>query len=363
MDVCGAKGGANRNYCKCEEVRCLLDSRARLFLSKALLKGAVAGLLVLLVGHPPTAKARGKSLSITIENDILTGMDQYYTAGNSITWYGERRRRIGIADRVVAYLPGFPQGGDRRLAVGIGHKLFTPKDIKDKNPPPDDHPYAGWAYLSSSLIVEKGWRLSIADISVGAVGPSASGSKIQKRVHLRFTGADKPRGWEHQLHDELGMVGRYTDRYRARLNFASGWGPNWNLDIIPGWSLWAGNVYTAAESEIILRLGRGLPDDYGGPIFHPVTNAESFFSPRRGGWYLYARLVRRLVERNIFLDGNTFEDSRSTEKERYVNQLYAGVAFHNEDMQLSATYSLPEYRFVAQQEDDSFVALQAVWAF
>ncbi|MCG5548809.1 lipid A deacylase LpxR family protein [Halorhodospira halochloris] len=323
----------------------------------------LCAVLITTIASAGLATAGNSSISITHENDMFTGRDHYYTAGSSITWYGQRRRHIGIADQIAAALPAFPSAGNRRLALSIGHKMYTAEDIEEDNPPKDDRPYAGWAYLSSSLIVESGWRQSIADISVGVVGPAAQGHEVQRAVHDQLDTSPEPQGWDHQLRDEAGVVGRYTDRYRARLMFGSGRGVHWGLDVIPGWTLWAGNVYTAAEVELIVRFGAGLPDDYGGPIYHPVTNPESFFRPNRGGWYVYARGVRRLVEHNIFLDGNTVRDSRETEKERYVNQLYAGIAFHGPRMRVSATYSMPEHEFVAQQENDPYWAMQASWAF
>lgn len=323
---------------------------------------AVFCTLLVQIIHADLAQADNSSIAITHENDMFTMRDQYYTAGFSITWYGQRRRDIGIADHIAAVLPAFPRSGNRRLAVGVGQKIFTAKRITVDNPPEDDRPYAAWAYLSSTLIVESGWRQSIADISIGVVGPAAKGSEVQQAVH-ESTGSSEPQGWDHQLHDEMGVVGRYTDRYRGRLAFGSGWGPRWALDIIPGWSLWAGNVYTAVEGEMIMRFGRGLPDDYGGPIFHPVTNPESFFRSNRGGWYVHARLVRRIVEHNIFLDGNTLAASREVDKERYVNQFYAGFAVYNADMKFSATYSMPDHEFTTQEQNDPYVALQVTWAF
>ncbi len=312
----------------------------------------------LLFGTAGTAEA--DSIAVTHENDTFAGRDQYYTAGQSVTWYGRARDRHGWADRLAGGLPFFPKKGTRRLMGGVGQKLFTPEDITEENPSEDDRPYAGWLYVTASLVVESGWRQSIADLTVGTVGPSAGGHYLQSDVHARLDGADQPNGWETQLHDEVGVVVRYTDRYRGRLHFGRG---GWAMDIIPGWSLWAGNVYTAAEAEFILRIGPNLPMDHGGPIFHPVTAPETYFRPAGGGWYLHARGVRRAIAHNLFLDGNTFRESRSVEKKPYVSQLYLGIAFHWERIRLSYTHSWLTHEFETQRRDDPYGAIQLAFSF
>lgn len=314
------------------------------------------GMVVLGAAGPSEAG----SLAFTFENDVFAGRDQYYTAGYSATWYGRARRDYGFADRLAGVLPFFPEGGTRRLMGGVGQKLFTPEDVTEEDPPEDDRPYAGWLYLTTSLVVESGWRQSVANLTVGAVGPSAGAHALQQSVHKRIDGSNEPEGWDTQLHDEVGVVVRYTDRYRGRLHFGRS---GWAMDLIPGWSLWAGNVYTAAEAEFILRIGPNLPMDHGGPVFHPVTAPETYFRPAGGGWYLHARGVRRLVGHNIFLDGNTIRDSRSVEKERYVNQVYLGIAFHWERARLSYTHSTLTREFETQERYDPYGALQFAWSF
>ncbi len=64
------------------------------------------------------------------------------------------------------------------------------------------------------------------------------------------------------------------------------------------------------------------------------------------GYYVYVAAQGRAVGRNIFLDGNTFEDSRSVDKKPLVGDLSAGVAmFWSDDFRLdaSATYRSKEF--------------------
>ena len=82
----------------------------------------------------------------------------------------------------------------------------------------------------------------------------------------------------------------------------------------------------------------------------PSTSGTSYFNPDAMtspfGYYFYVAAQGRAVGRNIFLDGNTFEDSRSVDKKNLVGDLSAGVAlFWANDfrMDASATYRTKEF--------------------
>src|SRR3546814_12873912 len=88
-----------------------------------------------------------------------------------------------------------------------------------------------------------------------------------------------------------------------------------------------GNVYTYGAGGVTLRLGEDLPSDYGPPRLRPALPGSDYFRPSDWfGWYLFVGAEGRLMVRNIFLDGNTFEDSHSADKYPLVFDLQAGIA-------------------------------------
>ena len=108
----------------------------------------------------------------------------------------------------------------------------------------------------------------------GIVGPWALGRQVQNSVHGLF-GFHTVRGWSHQLGNEFGFTASWERKWR--FNHALGNGYSW--EIIPDVGITAGNVFT------------------------------------RG----------RAVAWNIFLDGNTFQNSRSVVKEPVVADLIIGA--------------------------------------
>src|SRR3546814_4428144 len=102
---------------------------------------------------------------------------------------------------------------------------------------------------------------------------------------------------------------------------------NLGVDLTPHIGGALGNVYTYGAGGVTLRLGEDLPSDYGPPRLRPALPGSDYFRPSDWfGWYLFVGAEGRLMVRNIFLDGNTFEDSHSVDKYPLVFDLQAGIA-------------------------------------
>jgi hypothetical protein len=186
--------------------------------------------------------------------------------------------------------------------------MYTPKDISLRNPPLDDQPYAGWLYGSAGLTAETGKRLDQLELTVGMVGPASLAEETQKRVH-EIVSSDEPQGWDTQLRNEPGFILTYQRSWRSVVSKSILGVP---FDMTPHAGGALGNVFTYANAGIMLRFGRRLPLDYGPPRIQPSLPGSGFLVPHDGfGWYLFAGIDGRAVARNIFLDGNTFRDSRS----------------------------------------------------
>ncbi len=75
------------------------------------------------------------------------------------------------------------------------------------------------------------------------------------------------------------------------------------------------------------------------------------------GWYLFAGVEGRAIAHNIFLDGNTFRDSRSVDKKPLVGDLQFGLVLDWSDIRFSYTHILRTREFRTQEKFDGFGAL------
>lgn len=271
------------------------------------------------------------TFSLVVENDIYQS-DKYYTNGVRAAWLTSSELVPLWVIKAAEYLPFFPAGSTLRGNFAVGQNMYTSEDISDYPPPSDERPYAGWLYGSVGLIAETGSRLDQLEFTFGIVGPGSLAEETQKAVHDTI-GSPEPKGWDYQLKNEPGFVITYQRSWRSYVDTSLLGIP---FDITPNAGFAFGNVYTYASTGAVLRIGKNLPMDYGPPRIEPSLPGSGFFRRQdKLGWYLFAGIEGRLVGRNIFLDGNTFAESRSVEKEPLVGDIQFGIAVTKDGWRLS----------------------------
>ncbi|MEQ9639100.1 MAG: lipid A deacylase LpxR family protein [Alphaproteobacteria bacterium] len=292
--------------------------------------------------------------TFVLENDLFTGRDDDYTNGIQIGYLsGADLVPIWVHD-AAALLPFYNVKTTVRSTVTIGQAMYTPADIRLKDPPRDDRPYAGWLYTSIGLIAEDGDQLDQLQLSVGVVGPLSGAEQAQKFVH-KVINSPRPSGWSKQLHNEPGVILTYQHSDRA---FVSGEVVGFAFDATPHFGGAVGNVMTYANAGVTLRLGYHLPDDYGPPRIQPSLPGNGYFEATDDvGWYLFAGFDARLVARNIFLDGNTFGSSRSVDKRLVVGDAQVGAAITWRRFRLAYTHVFRTKEFGDEDTPDAFGAL------
>jgi hypothetical protein len=301
--------------------------------------------------EPAPDDARG-TFAFTLENDLFSGTDRYYTSGFQFTWrsstYDPPTWLEFLTDRRSLL---FPAGGTPRWGLAFGQNIFTPDDTLARNPNPRDRPYAGWLYGSVSLISYTATQYGSVELQLGAVGPAALGEQTQNNVH-DFMNIDRAYGWAYQLKDEPGanLILSRQWRYNAPTGFR-----NVSVGVVPSLTGSLGNVQTYASAGLMLRFGNKLDADFGPPRTRPSIGGSMFFEPDGGwGWYGFGSVEGRAVARDIFLDGNTWRDSRSVEREDFVGDASIGLVVMMPRARLTGTYTFRSREFTTQGESAQF---------
>lgn len=312
------------------------------------LRGCTVG-AVLLVGWivlpadlpaAATAPDNAWTCGFGLDNDLFAGTDRHYTNG----W-----RLSCLSDTI-----------DGRIGGAIGQSIFTPRDITRATPSPQDRPYAGWLYARVTLVAEHPHLVDRFDLDLGVVGPASLARETQDLVH-RVIGSDRPRGWSHQLRNEPGVV----------LSYQRAW-PKWvdvplgplRLDLAPfvGGSL--GNVFTDAGIGATVRFGYNLPESFGPSLFRAGGRDMIWFQPPTGfGIHAFATAEGRAVLRNIFLDGNTFEDSPSVSKKPLVGDVQVGLAVNYGWLTVAFGQNVRTPEFRGQRKNDGFGSVSIAFRF
>ncbi|MBE0568158.1 MAG: lipid A deacylase LpxR family protein [Deltaproteobacteria bacterium] len=301
------------------------------------------------------------TLSVVLENDMFYDIDRHYTNGLMLVWVPDGDASTPEWVTMLARLmPWFPEPGGIRHGYAFGQSMFTPSDTKIADPSLRDRPYAGWLYGTIGLGVESGRQLDQFGMTFGVVGPASLAGQTQKFAH-KVLSANEPQGWDTQLGNEPGIVATYQRSWRRGAT-SSLFGTR--LDFTPHLGAALGNVFTYCNAGVTMRYGRRLPGDFGPPRIQPGLPVSGELSPVSGfGWHLFAGIEGRAVAHNIFLDGNTFRDSRSVDKKHLVGDLLFGVVLDWSDLRLGYTHVLRTREFQTQESKDNFGSFSLSFGF
>ncbi len=314
------------------------------------------------------------AFSLYIENDSFVGTDRYYTSGVKLGWSSPDLEKFSDSPyakpflRLFDALPYINQTDyQKNLLFTLGQNIYTPVDTQSRVLIPDDRPYAGWLYLGLGVVWKTAKVRNTLALNVGVVGSWSYAQKTQSRVH-DLLGDERAKGWDNQLHNELGALlvysrdWRWPERIRRK-------GLNWEL--LPHAGLAVGNVRSYADFGGELRVGFNLPDDFGTATIDPasststpVEGSESGLSAGAGnGLYFFGRADGRFVAHNIFLDGNTFGNSHSVDRKWLVADLSVGVAANrgNTKFAYALVYRTEEFR--GQKHPQIFGTVSVNFAF
>ncbi len=303
---------------------------------------------------PAVAEEDRGTFSILIENDRMVNTDRHYTHGTRLSWLSSADDVPDWARDVAGHVPLFAKKRSLRIGYGLGQSIFTPEDTSSRALIPTDRPYAGWLYVSFSLVADTGRRLDSFELDLGIVGPAALGQDVQNNFH-DLIGVGRSNGWGHQLDNEPGLVLYYERKWRKLKEFSAyGLG----VDVTPHLGGSIGNVFTYLAGGLAIRFGQDLPSDYGPPRIRPSLPGSSFFVPQDGfGWYVFAGAEGRLIARNIFLDGNTFSDSHDVSKRIPVGDFQIGLAFTFDFLRITYSQVFRTREFRGQSQADQFGAI------
>ncbi len=302
------------------------------------------------------------------ENDIFANTDRYYTNGAKLIWISGDLGEFIEDKRLPAWSAGaiesvpLPKKAVKNIALSLGQKIFTPKDIEKEELIEDDRPYAGYTYFGIGFHSKTRKRLDSLELDIGIVGPESYARDIQETVH-EWINTDEPKGWNNQLKNEPALVVAYEIKYRLWETDSGDWA---EFDVIPHIGAALGNVYTYANAGAEIRWGYNLPLDFGTGLFRPAGDSSLAAADAKSppfGFHVFVGVDGRAVLQNIFLDGNTFTDSHEVDKKPFVADIMAGASLNIKNFRLTYTHVYCTKEFDDQDEAQIFGSISLSYIF
>lgn len=135
--------------------------------------------LIFLTLLSPVALASTKStVSFTLDNDGIFGVDQDYTNGIFFSYATEKLKKE--SEWKWFSLENADQSNIDKIEVVLGHKMWTPSDIEADYPLANDRPYAGYLHTEINYLSLTADQAVRYNFTIGATGESSLSEKRRK---------------------------------------------------------------------------------------------------------------------------------------------------------------------------------------
>lgn len=331
------------------------------------------GLLIiatlLAVGLSPQADAAetGGAVTLTLENDVLTGSDDAYTNGFGATWvsndlegYDGRSfvRRWGQAWDILPFVGD--EGYTTYASWTLGQEMHTPDDITLSEPPLSDQPYAGVLYVDSVLYARSERWTHAWDLKLGVTGHASGAGSTQREVHEAI-GADEPMGWHTQLPEEPVINIGYTAAHLWKEGDV-GQTAKWRL--VPVGHVGLGTYFTGVGLGMYGEVGLNLADALGGTSLREgLTAASTVGAAPVDRWSVsfFGGIGGHAVAHYLPLDGTVFHDSRSVDTRPFVGSATVGASLRRGRFAVSLSTTNSTKAFDGQDKGAEFANLSVSW--
>ncbi|XOZ32421.1 lipid A deacylase LpxR family protein [Halomonadaceae bacterium KBTZ08] len=322
----------------------------------------ILGLLLMMV----SSHAMGTgTLSVSWDNDLLTGEDKGYTNGLRISYLeeaAEQQTDCGLClsrrgrDH-LELLPGI--GGAQRhhaLAWSLRQLMITPQAIEAQQPQYNDIPYTGYLTGQVTLWSWTGRSITGYGLSAGVVGPESMAEEAQKGVHS-LTGSTDPKGWDNQLGTDWTGGLQIQHAHRA---FQAG-GQN-ELQHQISWlaSARANSFVSNAQFGTGWRFGENLPSnfisDYA--VLSSSVGMPGILNAPGPGWSVFAGIMGEWVPYS-YLEAHS--GRYQYDQEPVIGHAGIGASWHTQDVHVSVSLRTTTSQDATNKEPLSFGTVSLVW--
>lgn len=272
-------------------------------------------IIIVLLLFTPLSYANDEPLdffSFTFENDYFTTDDGLYSNGLILSWgYNELGSlEIDTLPPWIAYLAQksyltSEPNKNYSVTYRFAHLLQTAINARTKELVPEDAPYVGLLAWNGQLSAYDEFSSDQLSLTLGLVGPLAGGEFVQTKVHQAIA-SKPPKGWDNQINNEL-VFRLQAQRLWRVYDHSLGLG---EFDLITGLNGGFGNLRSDIGAGIGLRWGSALADSFSSASAFPIQKINSV-NAGAYGWYFFVNTSAFYVANDIFINGNTFQDSHS----------------------------------------------------
>ncbi len=256
-------------------------------------------ILPLILFAPFVWSSTQSTLSLKVDNDGVYGMDREYTSGLFLSYTSRPITPYWFAKPFSLSIWG--ASSIDKWEVMIGHKMWTPSDIEQYTPAPNERPYAGFLHSEFNYISLHPQQAQRFNLTIGTTGDSALSEQAQKIVHS-ITKSGDPNGWDYQIDDKVaGSIG-----YLSHFNlYRTAYDPHYAWELSAIGEVNVGNFRSDISSGMMLRWGSDLAANFGSAQIDSETPFRAgMIGASRSAWFVFAGLEARYRFNDLTIEGD-----------------------------------------------------------
>ncbi len=302
--------------------------------------------LVTLALIAPAALASTKStVSFTLDNDGVFGVDQDYTNGIFLSYTTAQLRKK--SEWRWLSLNNSASSNVDKIELLLGHKMWTPSEIEADYPLINDRPYAGYLHTEINYLSLTSDKAVRYNFTIGATGESSLSGRAQSLVHS-ITGSSDPQGWDYQVDDYLAVSLGY--RLFNKLIRSEGNSTQWEITNVN--DINAGNFRSDVSQGVMFRWGTNLGSSVGAAnISVESPFSASMLADDTTSWFVFAGVEGQYRFNDITLEGDRSgipgpSDAYDVTLQPWQSTAVAGATWYNQHYGASLTFTVktPEYK-------------------
>ncbi|MCS0290457.1 lipid A deacylase LpxR family protein [Vibrio alginolyticus] len=319
--------------------------------------------LIILTLLSPVAIASTKStVSFTIDNDGIFGVDQDYTNGVFLSYATDQLTQesqwkwLSLANSEHANID--------KIELVLGHKMWTPSDIEADYPLINDRLYAGYLHTEINYLSLTSDKAVRYNFTIGTTGESSLSEKAQEIVH-GITGSTDPQGWDYQIEDKVAFSLGY--RVFNKLMRSEEQKTQWEITNIN--DINAGNFRSDVSQGVMFRWGTNLANSIGAAnISVESPFSASMIAQNTSSWFLFTGFEGRYRFNDMTIEGDRPgipEPSAPYDitLQNWQASAVAGVSWYNQNYGASITFTIKTPDYEEAQTDVYGTGSFSVFAF
>ncbi|MBS9807350.1 lipid A deacylase LpxR family protein [Vibrio alginolyticus] len=320
-------------------------------------------LIIILTLLSPVAIASTKStVSFTIDNDGIFGVDQDYTNGVFLSYATDQL--IQESQWKWLSLANSEHANIDKIELVLGHKMWTPSDIEADYPLINDRPYAGYLHTEINYLSLTSDKAVRYNFTIGTTGESSLSEKAQEIVH-GITGSTDPQGWDYQIEDKVAFSLGY--RVFNKLMRSEEQKTQWEITNIN--DINAGNFRSDVSQGVMFRWGTNLANSIGAAnISVESPFSASMIAQNTSSWFLFTGFEGRYRFNDMTIEGDRPgipEPSAPYDVtlQNWQASAVAGVSWYNQNYGASITFTIKTPDYEEAQTDVYGTGSFSVFAF